>query len=474
MLRRALEPAELVPFALAAVAVLLTVELTASNGVTLGLGPLVACALFVGAVACFLVAPHAAFAAAVPIFALIPITKVFVTPWVGPAKDAIVLAAIVATLLHVLDRGGRAAAAHTDPAILLGVLSLLGLYVLNVGGGTSGNGYGGGWIQGMRLVAEPLCLLVAGLLLPGPYRTLRWIVRSLVVTSVLVGFYGLVQQVLGPDRLVSLGYSYSAQVFKAHGYLRSFGTLDDSFAYAALLMLGLAASIFALRGGRAVAAGLFIALAAAAAIVQTSVLVLAVLVAVALARSRKPVAAVLVIAVIGCVAMALALGSANVTEQHTVNAGADTFLTLNGRTSVWSSIFADPNRLPLGLGVGVVGTAAARAQVGVTSVAAKPHAKGVQSVDSGYFATVADVGFLGLGMLLFLLTRLVLAARRAVRGPLPDVGWLALACLGVMMIDALTRDSFTGFPNAYLGLLLVGLCLGAARDAELDRAGAAR
>jgi len=38
-----------------------------------------------------------------------------------------------------------------------------------------------------------------------------------------------------------------------------------------------------------------------------------------------------------------------------------------------------------------------------------------------------------------------------------------------LMLDALTRASFTGFPTAFLGLLLVGIALATAR--EEDRSG---
>ena len=45
-------------------------------------------------------------------------------------------------------------------------------------------------------------------------------------------------------------------------------------------------------------------------------------------------------------------------------------------------------------------------------------------------------------------------------------GWLALALVIALTIDALTRSSFTAFPTAFLGLLLVGVALGAARTRE--------
>jgi hypothetical protein len=36
-------------------------------------------------------------------------------------------------------------------------------------------------------------------------------------------------------------------------------------------------------------------------------------------------------------------------------------------------------------------------------------------------------------------------------------GWLAMGLLTVTLLDALTRESFTGFPTAYIALLLVGV-----------------
>lgn len=469
-LRRALVPAELAQIGVAVLAVVLAAAAAAQGGPSLTVEPLLALALWVGIVACFLRAPHLAVAGAIVLFSTIPALKIFVSPLIGPSKDAVVLAATVAVILHVMTREGRATAGRTDAKLLLGVILFLLLYIANVGGATSAHGYGLAWVHGVRLVAEPLLLLVVGLLLPHPKRTLRTGVATLAISSCAIALYGLAQQALGPQRLVQLGYSYSSQVFTVHNYVRAFGTLDDAFAYAAVLMLAFAAVVFWMRPGlgRGVY-GVLLTLGIAAAIVQTSALEFATVSAVALVRARKPTLGFVVLVAVAAIGVGVAVGGRGVVQQRTVNAGGNTFLTLNGRTTVWKSIFSDPRRVPLGLGVGAVGTAAARAHAGVTNVSTKPiEAEGAKAVDSGYFATVADVGLLGLGLLLFLLGRLFWLATVATRGRLPAAGWLALAYLAVMAIDALTRDSFTGFPNAYLGLLFVGLALASARDAELD------
>jgi uncharacterized membrane protein YhaH (DUF805 family) len=87
---------------------------------------------------------------------------------------------------------------------------------------------------------------------------------------------------------------------------------------------------------------------------------------------------------------------------------------------------------------------------------------------------IADVGLIGLAALLGLFGRLItLATRAQKRGLAP--GWIALALLTVLLIDAVTRASFTGFPTAFLGLLLVGVALGAATaDDGATTAGAER
>ena len=408
-------------------------------------------------------------AATIPLFAAIPALKVLAVSWVGPVKDAVTLSAALATALYCIQREGRKTVERTDKLVLLAIFGLVFFYVLNVGGLAGGSWHGDAWLHGVRLTTEPLLLLLAGLLLPYSHRTLRWAATSLVATGCFVAAYGLFQQVLGIGRLRELGYVYGQHIETFGSSLRSFGTLDDSFAYAVFLLLALVTCVVWMRPGfMAWACGLLIVAGITASLVRTAAVIGCALLALLLVRSGRTAAGVMLFSAALAVGLALAIGAAPATETKTVQAGPSTYLTLNGRTDAWATIFEDGSQIPLGQGVGAVGRASMRAQVGLTTVSSNPgeYAKDQIAVDSGYLAAVADVGLAGLAILLLLLGRLVTLAGRATRLPGDVAGWLCIGYLTVLALDALTRDSFTGFPTAYLGFLLVGISLAVVREED--------
>ena len=447
-------PDALVP-ALGALATVVTAWLTVHMGVTVGAGLVLTVTFFLGAVLLFLFQPNVAVAAMIPIFATIPVLKLFVTPWVGPLKDAIALAAIVAAVLLILFERNRP---RLDGP-LLGLMGLfLALYVVNVDGD-----HGIAWVHGVRLVGEPLLLLVAGMTFLRPGRTLRWAMASLIATALGIAFYGLVQQYLGQWRLVGLGYSFNAEVRTYNGHLRSFGTFDDSFAYAAFLFLGAVAVLFWMRQTVVALACLtLIAFGVAASYERTALLIAVGLIAVLLARFGWGTSAALVLAAAVAVAFAFLLGSSG--SESRAYGTPNTVVTLNGRVAAWKSAFGSPLEWGVGQGVGKIGTAAQRATTTFTprnaGSSVPTHTK---AVDSGYFATVADVGLAGLTVLLLLLGRLGQLAWRATRHGGPE-GWLAAGFLAVLVLDASTRSSFTGFPTAFLGFPFIGFALAAAGE----------
>jgi hypothetical protein len=430
-------------------------------GPGLSLGALVVLALLLLVVSSFLAVPHLAVAATIPVFALIPVVKVLAVPWLGPLKDLITVGAILAALLVVIQRSATGERIRADAWVAGLALALIGLYVVNLGGRLERDA---AWLHGMRLNALPLMLLVAGMALPNPRRTLRWATASLIATACFVALVGIAQQTVGVGQLNDLGFEYDLQIRTINGRLRSFGTLDDPFAYAALLMFAFAAVLMWMRrGALAIAAGTIIAAGLTVSYVRSAIIIGFALVAVWLARKRQTTVSFFLMLFAAVVAGFLLVRSSGATEGRTVRAGPNFFLTVNGRTDAWSIILDKPSSMPFGQGVGEVGTAADRATYTVSRSAEDARDAEGAIVDSSYFATIADIGLIGLSLLIALFGRLLVLALRAERAG-SRAGALALGLLTVMILDPLARESLTGFPTAFLGFLMLGLAIAAAGE----------
>lgn len=452
---------ELPAIGLGVCAVAAAVMATQRVGETLTLALLFALLLFVALTVGFIAAPHLTIAVAIPVFAVLPMVKVVLLPSAGPLKDLVSLAAIAAAGALIVKANSTRDEIPVDFWIGMIVAALVGLYVVNLGGGLQRDV---AWMHGVRLVALPLLLLLAGLTLANR-RTLNWAMTSLVATACFVALVGLFQQQVGPDRLRAYGYEYDQQLRTIGTRFRSFGTMDDPFLYATFLLFGLAAVLFWMRRGwLADAAGALLLAGLAPAWVRTSLIILVALVGLWLARHGQSTFAVFILGGAILLGAFVFLTASSGTETRKVRSSkGSTYLTVNDRTTGWKLIFEDRNSLGFGKGVGEVGTAAERASYALTR---DIEGDGDLAVDSGYLATIADVGVVGLALLAFLFARILALARRGMR--YGSAGWLAAALTAIMMIDALTRASFTGYPTAFLGFLLLGLALGAARLAEAD------
>jgi uncharacterized membrane protein YozB (DUF420 family) len=433
---------------------------TAKMGPALPVGGMLGLLVFGVLVWAFVAVPHIAVAALVPLFALLPSIKIFLLPSAGPLKDVAALAAVVASTLLIVQRRRDKDAPQPDTLLALSVVALLVLYIVNLGGGLQREAFGAAWLHGVRLTAEPLLLLIVGLSVREPRKVFRWAMWSLIGTSVFVALYGLFQQVLGPARLVELGYEWDVHIRVIADRLRSFGTMDDPFLYAAFLCLGLSAALLWMRRGPAAFVVSVISAGIAVAFVRTSALIVIALLGVWLAKHKQPGPAAFLLAGAVLGSIAIFLSTEQATQTRTVQSGS-LYLTLNGRTDAWAVALGTPVDWPFGQGVGKVGTAAERATFTFSRSAADARDAKVEAVDSGYFATIADVGFVGLAVMLVLLGRLFVLARGAARVDSP-AGQMALAFLIVLVLDAMTRASFTGFPTAFIGFLLVGVALAAA------------
>jgi hypothetical protein len=461
--------------AVGAVLVVAACAVCVSRGATLGLEVAAVLLVFVSFVVAFLTAPHRAIALTIVLFALVPMMKDFITPSAGAIKDVVDLAAVLAAVILLAVERRRM---DRWVAILVGLF--LVLYIIDIG-----HGHGGQWVEGIRLTGEPMLLLVVGFLLPEPRRNLRWALGAFVIAGVLNALYGLLQQALGPATLISLGYSYTDQVRTIGAHLRSFGTVDDPFSYAALLYFSVAAAYFLLRRGWLLwTIEVILLLGLLASTVRTALLVLLGFLVLAAIHKRYGFPALCLGVACAVIASLTLANSSGVQVQsydvYYTGGGYQTISRpvsdpgselLNGRVSAWTAaVGSKPIDWIFGRGVGQVGTAAQRASVGVlasASTAKTDSASQATAVDSGYLATVADVGIVGLLVQLALFGRLIWLGTRYVRRGMFE-GWMPLTFLTALLLDALTRASFTGFPTAFVGFMLIGVTLAALeQDSEL-------
>jgi len=449
----------------------LLTTLVAQRGLTLRTEALFGVGVFVGLVAGFIVAPWLMVFLTIPLFVVLPMLKVFVSPTLGAVKDVVSLACVAAASVLVIRRRAARRAIRIDGRILLLVAALFALYLANIGGLLTGQtGHGIAWFQGVRLFFEPLGLLVAGLSLRDPKRTLSAAQQALLGSAAVAAAWGIAQQKIGIAGLVGLGYQYGHEVRQIGPHLRSFGTLDEPFTYASLLLLALSVLLLRRRFERIHYALLgLLTVGLLFSYVRTAALIAAAIIGLALARRGHALAAALTLLAATLAAGVVFLASAEKQSTQTVTVNPTTYLTLNGRSKVWQSHLGRVSYWPFGRGVAAVGTAAERAQESLAGKrAVNPAAASATVVDSGYLALVADVGLAGLAVMLGLFARVVVLARRGIAHDL-DSAWIALGLVVVMAIDALSRESFTGFPTAYIGMLMLGLALSASAVEARER-----
>lgn len=422
-------------------------------GLVAGVGVVVACVRW----------PHLMAAGLIAFLAVQPTLRTFVSPSFGPAKDGLVIAAGAAAVWWMVF--GGVARERLDAWLLAGLAVVVGLYLVDPGGG-----HGAAWFHATRLLVEALVLLVVGLAVPDPRRAWRWALGALAVSAVAIAVWGLVQQRVGLFGLVDLGYGYDQQIrLTAGGSLRSFGTFDDPFNYAAFLAIALTALVLSRRrpAWLVVLVPLLVA-GIGVSFVRTSVAFLPLLALLALVQRRRTIALVAVLfAMVASAVLFLALSPPDTsTRPGGGGDAADVVLTLNGRTDGWARVLDTPRAAIAGRGVGELGTGQARANAGAATTAQNQPSQLTTAehqrfnIDSSYFALAADVGIAGLLLVLAVFARIVTLGTRMV-GQGRVEGWVVLGLVLEMAIDSLTRTSLTSFPVGFIGLFVLGLAISA-------------
>jgi hypothetical protein len=311
-------------------------------------------------------------------------------------KEALIFSTVVATLLAPASaRGpeGRRLPAWTST--LLGLVAVGAVSAVGVGG-LSG-------AYGLKVYFYAALVAVAAWRCPLDGRERDRVVSVLMFGGIVTAIYGLVQQLLGPTRLHDLGYEYNTTIRTSGSFLRSFSTFADPFGFAYYLMIVVLlclpvalADRMRTRNQLFILATPLLAAGLVSAIVRGAWLGVAVgLVYLGIRRYRILLLAI----VVGLVALLFlpadasnsALGSQSSQE----------------RVATWSEGVSVITSHPLGVGIGLTGSTAAK--VG------EFQDKTTQFVvpDNYYFFIAYELGPIGLWLHVLLIVGILIAARAA-------------------------------------------------------------
>jgi len=276
-----------------------------------------------------------------------------------------------------LPIGGLAALALASAVIQPGVGALLGLKV------------------GFFYLLVPLALFWV----PFNARERDRLVTVLMSVGVIVALVAIVQQIVGAEFLVSLGYEYNESIRFASGILRSISTFNQPFAFAFFLMMVMLVGIpVALDDRRRLRNQLFLfvvpllAMAMVTAVVRAAVLGLAVG-AIWLALRRYSVIAHAVVPLV-VIALLLPVG---------VSVAVLSSTSLSERSGLWSDAVLEQAVKPWGEGLGTTGAVAELQEEADAAASRFPSnliSKRFQA-DNYYIKTLVELGPVGLWLLLW-------------------------------------------------------------------------
>jgi hypothetical protein len=366
--------------------------------------------------------------------------------WGFPAgwKEALTIAVLGATF--VAPFAARSASRRGLPqwAYLIIALAALGVISAVLVGGTRG-------LVGLKVGFFYVLLGLAVWRCPLDEKERDRLVTILMATGFVTAVFGLVQQLLGPDRLVDLGYEFNTDIRTAGGFLRSFSTFDTSFAFALFLMVvvlvGVAVAIGAprrLRNQLFLLSLPVILAAMAVAITRVAFLGLAAgLAYLAITKYRSLVLVFIDGVVIAAVFLVVAASFS----------GA--FLSTSSseeRFDLWGGNVAEIASHPFGVGVGATGAAAEKA----AEVAGSDEE--IFQPDNYYFKIAYEFGVIGLWLFaLFLVAAATSVHQTARRLTGTDAAFASgvTACVIAAAAASVVATYFEIFPlDAYFWLLL--------------------
>ena len=359
-------------------------------------------------------------------------------------KEALTLAVLGATFVAPFAVRATGRGRLPQWTYLIVALAALGVVSAVLVGGSRG-------LVGLKVGFFYVLLALAVWRCPLDARERDRLVSILMATGFATAVFGLVQQLLGPDRLVDLGYEYNTDIRTAGGFLRSFSTFDTSFAFALYLMVvvlvGLAVALGAPRRlrNRLFLLSLPVILAAmAVAITRVAFLGLAAgLVYLAITKYRSLV----VVFIDGVVIAAVLLVAAASFSGAFLSTSSS-----EARFDLWGGNVSEIVAHPFGAGVGATGAAAEKA----AEVAGSDEE--VFQPDNYYFKIAYEFGVIGLWLFaLFLAAAAASTHQVARRLTGTDAAFASgvAACVIAAAVASVVSTYFEIFPlDAYFWLLL--------------------
>jgi hypothetical protein len=302
-------------------------------------------------------------------------------------KEALVLGTLAATFVG--RREARAPRGRAWPAWTPAVLGLIGVGVV------SGLAVGGlQAILGMKIAFFYILLTWAIWRCPLDAKERDSLVTILMVAGVLTSVYGLLQQLLGANRLVAMGYLYNDNVRFAGGFLRSFSSFTQPFPFGFFVMLVVLIGIpQALSEPSRLRNRIFLlclplfGLAILSTIVRAAWLGLAVGIAWLGSHRYR----VLLLAIpLGLVALTFL--------PRDVSTAALSSSSTSQRTTGWRTNLTRAQQHPLGVGVGASGSALDK-----LALLHRVSPASSYQPDNYYFKTLLELGVMGLWLLILFL-----------------------------------------------------------------------
>ncbi len=276
------------------------------------------------------------------------------------------------------------------------------------------------------------------------------LVTILMVNGVITALYGLAQQIIGPTGLAALGYEYNETIRTAGGFLRSFSTFNQPFAFGLFIMMVLlVGGAVALSDPRRWRNLVFL--------LTTPILVGAMSVSIVRGAYLGLAVGVLLLGVFRYRGLFLLLPAGVAVLLNlpaSVLAAVFSSSSLNDRSTGWGNIFEDVLHHPFGIGIGTTGSVAEK--VALVTKSREPF----YQPDSHYVKMLLELGVIGAWLLIMLLaTALVFALTQARRNPDPD-GALALgiaASVAAAVAASAVSTYFEIFPMDVFFWLLLGV-----------------